>query len=75
METLAKQKPEILKEIYGISDMSVDPQILIEQAGRRRGCLLPGGGVNFDRAEEAILHDFRAGRLGRMTLDAAPEEA
>lgn len=75
VETLAAQKPDILRETYGISDISEDPQILIEQAGRRRGCLLPGGGVNFDRAEEAILHDFRAGRLGRMTLDAVPEEA
>lgn len=74
METLVKRKPELLYEKYGIEDFTVDPQLMIEQVGRRRGCILPGGGVNFDRAQEAIIHDFRNGKLGRITLDAIPEE-
>ena len=74
VETLVQRKPELLREKYGIEDFTVDPQIMIEQVGRRRGCILPGGGVNFDRAQEAIIHDFRNGKLGRITLDAIPEE-
>lgn len=72
METLAERTPDVLKEKYGIEDIHVDPQLLIEAAGRRRGCLLPGGHVDFGRAQQAILFDFRNGRLGRITLDAAP---
>ncbi len=72
METLAERTPGVLKEKYGIEDIHADPQLLIEAAGRRRGCLLPGGHVDFGRAQQAILFDFRNGRLGRITLDAAP---
>lgn len=74
MTTLAKMKPEALREKYAIEDVSADPQLLIESAGRRRGCILPGGAVDFERAQQAILHDFRNGKLGRITLDSLPEE-
>lgn len=73
MTTLAEVTPETLKEKYGIEDVHADPQLLIEAAGKRRGCLLPGGHVDYGRAQQAILFDFRNGRLGRITLDAVPE--
>lgn len=73
MTTLAKMKPDVLREKYNIEDVTADPQLLIEAAGRRRGCILPGGAVDFDRAQQAILHDFRNGKLGRITLDSLEE--
>lgn len=73
MTTLARMKPEALREKYNIEDVTADPQLLIEAAGRRRGCILPGGAVDFDRAQQAILHDFRNGKLGRITLDSLEE--
>lgn len=69
MSSLAKTSPEILKEQYNIENPDQDPQVLLEQAGRRRGCLLPGGNIDFDRAEMVVLRDFRNGKLGRITLD------
>ena len=71
---LAETEPEVLKEVYRIDDVNQDPQLLLEAAGRRRGCLLPGGAIDYDRAETAVLHDFRSGKLGRITLDPVPEE-
>ena len=73
MSSLAKTSPEILKEQYNIENSDQDPQVLLEQAGRRRGCLLPGGNIDFDRAEMVVLRDFRNGKLGRITLDPIPE--
>ena len=73
MSSLAKTSPEILKEQYNIENPDQDPQVLLEQAGRRRGCLLPGGNIDFDRAEMVGLRDFRNGKLGRITLDPIPE--
>ena len=73
MSSLAKTSPEILKEQYNIENPDQDPQVLLEQAGRRRGCLLPGGNIDFDRAEMVVLRDFRNGKLGRITLDPIPE--
>ena len=73
MSSLAKTSPEILKEQYDIENLDQDPQVLLEQAGRRRGCLLPEGNIDFDRAEMVVLRDFRNGKLGRITLDPIPE--
>ncbi len=73
MSSLAKTSPEILKEQYNIENPDQDPQVLLEQAGRRRGCLLPGGNIDFGRAEMVVLRDFRNGKLGRITLDPIPE--
>ena len=63
-----------LREKYGIEDAAADPQILLAQAGKRRGCILPGGAIDYARAQTMILNDFRSGKLGRITLDAVPAE-
>jgi ribosome biogenesis GTPase A len=74
LSSLAETAPQVLKDVYGIEDVGRDPQLLLEDAGRRRGCLLPGGAIDYDRAEMAVLRDFRSGKLGRITLDPLPKE-
>lgn len=74
MRVLARTAPDALREKYGIEDAAVDPQILLAQAGKRRGCILPGGAIDYARVQTMILNDFRSGKLGRITLDAVPAE-
>ena len=74
MRVLARTAPDALREKYGIEDAAADPQILLAQAGKRRGCILPGGAIDYARAQTMILNDFRSGKLGRITLDAVPVE-
>ena len=74
IRVLARTAPDALHEKYGIEDAAADPQILLAQAGKRRGCILPGGAIDYARAQTMILNDFRSGKLGRITLDAVPAE-
>ena len=74
MRVLARTAPDALREKYGIEDAAADPQILLAQAGKRRGCILPGGAIDYARAQTMILNDFRSGKLGRITFDAVPAE-
>lgn len=74
MRVLARTAPDALREKYGIEDAAADPQILLAQAGKRRGCIIPGGAIDYARAQTMILNDFRSGKLGRITLDAVPAE-
>lgn len=46
-----------------------DMWLIFEEIGRLRGALESGGHVNFDKVAEIILQDFRAGKLGRVTLE------
>ena len=45
----------------------------LEWIGRRRGALLGGGRINYQKAAENILTDFRDGQIGRITLET-PEQ-
>ena len=74
MRVLARTAPDALRKKYGIEDAAADPQILLAQAGKRRGCILPGGAIDYARTQTMILNDFRSGKLGRITLDAVPAE-
>lgn len=42
---------------------------LLEEIGRRRGCLAGGGQVDLAKAAGVLLKDLRSGKLGRLTLE------
>ncbi len=46
---------------------------LLEAIGRQRGALAGRGAVNWQKAAELVIADFRSGALGRITLET-PEE-
>lgn len=70
LETLAKTKPAAIEERYNIS-VSPDMQgwEILELIGRKRGFLIKGGEIDFERASVVVADEFRAGRLGRITLE------
>ena len=45
---------------------------LLEKAGRKRGFLVRGGGVDTERMARILLDEFRGGKLGRFTLELPP---
>jgi ribosome biogenesis GTPase A len=42
---------------------------MMEAIGRRRGLLLKGNQVDYDRLTRMLLDEFRAGQLGRISLE------
>lgn len=42
---------------------------LLEQCARKRGFLISGGELDLERMARIILDEFRAGKLGRITLE------
>ncbi len=74
MSLLWQRYPEKVKERYGIDCAPDAPGWeLVEAAGRKRGFLLPGGEIHYERMAKTLLDEFRAGKLGRFTLEE-PEE-
>lgn len=43
--------------------------LTLEGIGRSRGCLVKGGQVDLLKAAQIFIREFRAGLLGRMTMD------
>lgn len=48
------------------------PYELLELIGRKRGMLVRGGEIDTERASAMLLDEYRAGRLGRITLEFPP---
>ncbi|WP_437716322.1 ribosome biogenesis GTPase YlqF [Sorangium sp. So ce448] len=67
-----RRYPELLVARYKLKDLPETAAALIEEIGRRRGCLRSGGSVDLHKASDILVHDFRAGRLGRISLEEPP---
>lgn len=70
LDILYKNYKDNLKERYGINDFDIDDVIpTYEEIGKKRGCLIKGGEVDFDKVSGIIIKDLREGRLGKVTFD------
>ena len=70
LDTLYKKYENNLKERYGINSFDIDDVIpTYELIGKKRGCLIKGGEVDYDKISSIIINDLREGRLGRVTFD------
>jgi len=65
--------PELLAKRYKLTTMPADAEALLLEVGRRRGCLRSGGTIDRHKAADVLIHDFRDGALGRISLER-PEE-
>ncbi len=72
-EHLIIHYPELLKARYGVESLPQHAMDLLEEIGRRRGCLQSGGLVDIEKAANLFLLDFRSGKIGRISLEK-PEE-
>ena len=74
LETLRRNYPERLVERFKFKgELPVKGLELLEEIGRKRGCLVKGGVVDLEKAERIVMSEFRAGKLGLVTLDDVPE--
>ena len=67
---LLERYPESVRSRYRLSTLPQTSNQLIEEVGRRRGCLAAGGDVDIYRAAEVLLRELRSGQLGRISLES-----
>ena len=70
--------PEAFLARYKLQDDAVrelDAYDLFEAVGKKRGMLLSGGHIDHTRTATILLDEFRAGLVGRITLELPPKFA
>ncbi|MFZ3208005.1 MAG: ribosome biogenesis GTPase YlqF, partial [Geobacteraceae bacterium] len=60
---------ELLMGRYGLTEAPESATAVLEQIGRRLGCLAVGGEIDIHRAAEAFLRELRAGKIGRISFE------
>ncbi len=74
LEVLARDYPDRLSERYKIADFSdLEAYEILELIGKKRGMMMRGGEIDTLRASVMLLDEYRAGKLGRITLDTIGE--
>ena len=66
---LQSRYPKLLMERYKIDEIFESPINNMESIAVKRGFLLPGKRIDYDRAARTLLDEFRAGKIGRITLE------
>ncbi len=69
-DLMKKVKPSALAERYGITVSGEDTAVdILSAIAKKRGFLIKGGELNYERTAIILLDEFRGGKLGRITLD------
>lgn len=77
LDFLKKLKPKDFIERFKLEDAdieNIESYELLELIGKKRGMLVSGGEVNTERAAIMLLDEFRAAKLGRITVEMPYEE-
>lgn len=69
LKTLEKYYPSILEERYGIAAVTEDLVETLDWIGKRRGCLMKGGDVDYDKVFAIIMNDIKSGMIKNITFD------
>lgn len=68
---LAENYPDLLMERYKLEEIAETPLENMENMAMKRGCILPGKRIDYERIGKLVLDEFRGGKIGRITLEEA----
>lgn len=69
VEYMKNNYSQLLKARYKFDTLPEDNIELIELIGKKRGCLVSGGNIDFDKASELLIRELRQGKIGNYCLE------
>lgn len=69
IKVLEKDYPESLMERYGLEEISEETIDNMDAIAVKRGFLMAGKRIDYERTGRTVLDEFRGGKLGRITLE------
>lgn len=69
VERLQNTSPEELKLRYKLDSLSEDSLENLNNIARKRGALVSGGEINYNRIAAILLDEFRGGKIGKISLE------
>lgn len=67
---LLKRYPTLILQRYRLASQELEALECFEEIAQQRGCLQKGGVIDWEKAADIVLQDFRSGRIGRISLEA-----
>ena len=71
---LGNEYPELLKERYKLEEISEEPLENMDNIALKRGFILSGNRIDYERTGRTVLDEFRGGLIGRITLEKLTDD-
>ena len=69
IRVLGSEYPDKLQERYKLDEISDDALENMDNIARKRGFIMSGGRIDYERTARIVLDEFRGGKIGRITLE------
>ena len=69
IKVLQRDYPQLLKERYKLDELDEDALVNMEAIAAKRGFILPGKRIDYERCAHTLLDEFRGGKIGNITLE------
>jgi len=70
---LKEHYPNRLLERFHLEELPDEIVPLFDEIGKKRGCMMSGGYIDYDKTSELILREIRTDKLGRLSFET-PED-
>lgn len=72
---LEVQYPKELIHRYNLDTLEDETLVNMEKIALKRGFILPGKKIDYERCGRVILDEFRSGKIGKITLEKADDKS
>ena len=69
IRVLGERYPDLLMDRYKLDEISDQPIENMDNIAIRRGFLMSGKRIDYERTGRTVLDEFRGGKIGRITLE------
>lgn len=69
IRVLTESYPNLLQERYKLDEISVEPIENMDNIAMKRGFILSGKRLDYERTGRIVVDEFRAGMIGKITLE------
>lgn len=69
IKLLQHDYPNLLTDRYSLEELYEDPLANMEQIAIKRGFIMAGKKIDYERCARTILDEFRSAKIGRITLE------
>mgnify|MGYP000234249534 FL=1 len=73
IKVLQRDYPQLLKDRYKLDEIEEDALTNMENIALKRGFILPGRRIDYERCGKTVLDEFRSGKIGNITLEQTSE--
>ncbi len=73
IKVLQRDYPQLLKDRYKLDEIEEDALTNMENIALKRGFILPGRRIDYERCAKTLLDEFRSGKIGNITLEQTSE--